>query len=69
MGILRYVAHASMQYDVGMYLDWKDKFWVGGTYRSDYAVGINLGFTLNRRFSIGYSYDYLMGNMSKYAGI
>lgn len=68
-GLVRFVANAPLQYDGGVNFNWKDKFWIGGTYKSDYAVGINAGITLNRRFSVGYSYDYMIGNIAKYAGI
>jgi type IX secretion system PorP/SprF family membrane protein len=67
-GLVRFVSGAPLQYDGGVIFNWKDKFWVGGTYKSDYAVGINAGVTLNRRFSVGYSYDYMIGNIAKYAG-
>ena len=68
-GLVRFVANAPLQYDGGLNFNWKDMFWVGGSYRSDYAVGINAGVTLNRRFSVGYSYDYMIGDIAKYAGI
>ncbi|MDP2388651.1 MAG: type IX secretion system membrane protein PorP/SprF [Bacteroidota bacterium] len=68
-GLVRFVANAPLQYDGGINFNWKDMFWVGGSYRSDYAVGINAGVTLNRRFSVGYSYDYMIGDIAKYAGI
>ncbi len=67
-GLLRFVSNAPLQYDGGVNFDWKDKFWLGATYKSDYAVGINAGVTLNRRLSIGYSYDYMIGNIASYAG-
>lgn len=66
--IIRTVKDAPMQYDAGVTLDWKDKFWIGALYRSSYAVGINAGVTINRRYSVGYSYDYMIGSISKYAG-
>lgn len=67
-GLVRFVANAPLQYDGGINFDWKDKFWLGATYKSDYAVGINAGVTLNRRLSFGYSYDYMIGNIASYAG-
>ncbi len=66
--IVRKVTNAPLQYDAGLNLNWKDKFWVGAMYRSNYAIGINAGLTLNRRFSVGYSYDYMMGSIANYAG-
>lgn len=67
-GLMRFVTNAPLQYDGGVNFDWKDKFWIGATYKSDYAVGINAGVTLNRRMSVGYSYDYMIGNIANYAG-
>src|ERR1700741_1902731 len=29
---------------------------------------MNAGVTLNRRFSVGYSYDYMIGDIARYAG-
>ncbi|MCD6067224.1 MAG: hypothetical protein K0S33_2050 [Bacteroidetes bacterium] len=68
-GLVRFVANAPFQFDGGVNFNWKDMFWIGGTYKSDYAIGINAGVTLNRRFSIGYSYDYMIGNIANYAGV
>lgn len=68
-GLVRFVSNAPLQYEGGLNFNWKEKFWIGGTYKSDYAVGINAGITLNRRFSVGYSYDYMIGNIAKYAGV
>lgn len=68
-GMLRFLPNAPIQYDGSVYFDWKDHFYIGATYKADYAVGINAGFTLNRRLSIGYSYDYMIGNITKYAGM
>jgi len=67
-GLLRFVANAPLQYDGGVNFNWKDKFWIGGTYKSDYAIGINAGVTLNRRLSVGYTYDLMIGNIASYAG-
>ena len=68
-GLLRYVRNAPVQYDAGVNLDFKNKFWAGITYKSKYAIGLNLGVVLFKRFSIGYSYDYIIGNVSKYSGL
>jgi len=46
------------QFDVNVKIQYRDLFWVGGSYRYKYGyagmVGINLGNTVN----FGYSYDY-----------
>lgn len=69
LALIRYVPNTPMQYDANINLDWQNKFWIGATYKSHYAIGINLGVVLFKRFSIGYSYDYITGSINKYAGL
>lgn len=67
--LTRYLPSAPLQYDANLNFDWKNKFWVGATYKNDYAIGLNLGVTLFKKLSIGYSYDYITGNINKYSGL
>lgn len=67
--LTRYLPDAPIQYDAGLKAEWQDKIWLGATYRSNYAVGVNLGVVLFKRLTIGYSYDYVLGNLNKYAGL
>lgn len=68
-GLVRFVPNTPFQFDGNINLDWKDKFWIGGTYKSDYAVSANVGFCLYKRFCLGYSYDIIIGNIGKYSGM
>lgn len=67
--LLRYAQNAPIQYDANLNFWWQNKFWIGATYKNDYAVGLNLGVTLFKRLSLGYSYDYMIGSISKYGGL
>lgn len=69
LGLVRFVKNAPLQYDANLNLDWKDKAWFGATYKSNYAIGLNLGVTLFNRLSIGYSYDYILGKLNKFGGL
>lgn len=69
LALIRSVKNTPMQYDANLNLDWKDKAWIGATYKSNYAIGLNLGLILFDRLSIGYSYDYITGNISKQGGL
>ncbi len=69
VGLVRMVKNAPLQYDAGILFNWDEKMWFSAVYRAGYAVSANAGFTLNRRFSVGYSYDYAIGPIKKYAGI
>ncbi len=68
-GLVRFVANTPFQYDGNINLDWNSKFWVGATYKSDYAVAANVGFCLHKQLFLGYSYDFIIGNIGKYSGM
>ncbi len=65
--MLRYVPNTPLQYDINGIFDWNKIGWVGVSYRSNYAVGLNLGLRYNA-LSVGYAYDYVIGPLSTYAG-
>jgi type IX secretion system PorP/SprF family membrane protein len=67
--LVRIVPKAPLQYDGNLNFEWKDKFWLGATYKSKYAIGINAGIILHKQITIGYAYDVITGNIGKYSGI
>jgi len=67
--LVRFVPNAPFQYDGNINLDWKDKFWIGATYKSSYAVAANVGFCIYKQVYLGYSYDFITGKIGKYAGV
>ncbi|MFL5753414.1 MAG: PorP/SprF family type IX secretion system membrane protein [Bacteroidia bacterium] len=67
--LLRIVPGAPVQYDGNLNFEWKDKFWIGGSYKSGYAVAANLGVCLHKQLSVGYSYDIITGKIGAYSGI
>lgn len=69
MAIVRFVPNAPFQYDGNLNFEWADKFWIGATYKSDYAVSANAGVHIHKQLSIGYSYDFIIGDIGKYAGM
>jgi len=68
MGLVRFVPNTPFQYDGNLNFEWQNKFWIGATYKSDYAVGANVGFCIHKQLYLGYSYDYIIGSIAKYAG-
>lgn len=68
LALIRFVPNTPFQFDGTVNLDWNSKFWIGTTYKSGYAMVANVGFCLNKQFSLGYSYDFIIGNLGKYAG-
>ncbi|MGB3948979.1 MAG: type IX secretion system membrane protein PorP/SprF [Bacteroidia bacterium] len=69
LALLRLVAGAPLQYDGNINIDWKNKFWIGATFKSNYAVAANVGFSLHKQLSLGYSYDYIIGSIGNYSGL
>lgn len=67
--IIRIVPNAPMQYDGTVNFDWNDKFWIGATYKSNYAVAANVGVRIKQHFYVGYSYDLIIGSIGKYSGM
>ena len=65
--LLRYVKGAPVQYDVNAVFDWKKYGWASITYRSNYAIGVNIGFRVNNVLRAGYAYDYSINALKNYA--
>ena len=69
LALVRYLPNTPVQYDGTVNIAWQDKIWIGATYKSDYAVGLNAGICLYKQLSVGYSYDFIIGKIGKYAGM
>ncbi|MDF2437335.1 MAG: hypothetical protein K0Q95_1711 [Bacteroidota bacterium] len=67
--LVRIVPNAPFQYEGTLNLDWQDKFWIGASYKSNYALVAHAGVCLHKQLSIGYAYDIIMGDLANYSGI
>lgn len=67
--LLRFVPNTPVQLDGNLTYDWRDKYWVGVTYKSGYAVATNLGFCLHKQLGVGYSYDFIFDDIARYSGL
>jgi len=67
--MVRFVPKAPLQYELNTNLYLLNKFWVGASYKSDYAIGVNAGITLMKKLDVGYSYDIITSSIGQYAGI
>jgi type IX secretion system PorP/SprF family membrane protein len=63
--LLQYIEAQPYQFDGNLTLSFKDKVWLGGSYRYDDAIVGMIGFNLNM-LSIGYSYDYSISDIQNY---
>lgn len=67
--LMRVVPGTPIQFDGNLNLDWKNKLWLGGTYKSSYAIAVNAGVYIHQKLRIGYSYEIITSRVSQYAGI
>lgn len=67
--LMRVVPAAPLQFDGNLTLDWNDKFWLGATYKSNYAISVNAGIWAYKRLAIGYSYEVITASIGTYSGI
>lgn len=68
-GLVRIVPNAPLQYEANLNFAWKNKFWIGGTYKSNYAISANAGITVGKMLDVGYSYEIINNSLKNYAGL
>lgn len=59
-------AGGPVRYDISANFLLAEKFWIGGMYRSDDAVGIITQWIINNKFRIGYASDFTITSMKYY---
>lgn len=66
--LLRYAKGSPFQYDINAVFDWAKRGWAGLCYKSNYAVGVNVGFRVNNSLRAGYAYDYSINSVKNFIG-
>jgi len=69
--LVKYTANAPVQADVGMRAEWREKFWIGASYRTEDAVSIMSGIALGggekrNRYRLGYAFDFTTSKLMTY---
>lgn len=64
--MLNYVEPVPLQWTGMLKATYDDKWWVGITYRSQDAAGINFGYCIKDRITIGYGFDYSLTGIRQY---
>lgn len=62
--MIKYVTALPVSFDVNAKLQYRDRIWVGGSYRYNDGVAAMVGINVNATFNIGYSYDYTTSNLN-----
>lgn len=55
--LIKVINPTPITFDINAKLSFKDKFWVGGSYRRDDSFGVLAGVNISSFINIGYSYD------------
>lgn len=56
--MIKYISPLDPQFDINVKLQYRDLFWVGGSYRLKDGYAGMLGLNVGNTFNIGYAYDY-----------
>jgi type IX secretion system PorP/SprF family membrane protein len=64
--LVRSEGNTPLQFDLNMNVLINDIFWIGASYRSNDAIVALLEYQVNRKFRIGYSYDYTLSEIGNY---
>lgn len=65
--LMKAVANAPIQFDIGANLLYKDFIWAGLSYRTGSAISLILGWQINKQFLFSYSYDIGVNQIQKYS--
>jgi type IX secretion system PorP/SprF family membrane protein len=65
--LLKYVAPVPLQFDVGARAIYKEKFWLGASFRNRDALVAYTGFIYRENLIFGYAYDYSITNLRNYS--
>jgi type IX secretion system PorP/SprF family membrane protein len=65
--LLKYVKPAPFQFDAGLRLIYKEKVWLGASYRNRDALVGYLGYVFRENLQLGYSYDFTTTNLGNYS--
>jgi type IX secretion system PorP/SprF family membrane protein len=64
--MVKYINNSSknnFQIEANVKLQYRDLFWVGGSYRHDDGYAAMIGLNMGNTFNVGYSYDFTMSQL------
>ncbi|HEY4800487.1 MAG TPA: type IX secretion system membrane protein PorP/SprF [Bacteroidia bacterium] len=64
--LIKTVSPTPLQIDGGARILYKNKVWIGCTYRTNDAMSAMVGYTYKDNLSFGYSYDFTTSGLKKY---
>ena len=64
--LLKFVSPTPMQADIGTRIIYKQKAWLGATFRTHDAMSFMAGYIYKDNLSFGYAYDFTTSGLKKY---
>lgn len=61
--MVKVVSPVPASVDLNLKLAFRDRFWVGGSYRKDDSFAALAGFNVSHLFNLSYSYDFTTSNL------
>ncbi len=55
--LIKVIEPEPVTFDINAKISFRDRFWIGGSYRRDDSFGVLAGININSFINIGYSYD------------
>lgn len=65
--LLSFSPHEKLLYDINSHFIFYDRFWFGVSYRNNRSLTGLFQLNVNNQFKIAYSYDFDIGNLSRYS--
>jgi len=65
--LVKYVNPIRTQFDATLRFLYQDQIWVGGSYRTEDAIAMMIGYEFQNNLMIGYSYDLPTSNLRTYS--
>ena len=65
--LMKYVKPTPVQFDISAKAIYQQKFWIGGSYRTDDAMSVLIGYTMQEKLFFGYSYDVTTTDLKNYS--
>jgi len=69
LAMVRFMPATPIQYEGHIYAKYKDFVGLGVAYKSNYAVAVSAMVKPHKNFTVAYSYDFIVNNLSNYARI
>lgn len=63
--MVKYVQPSPVSVDLNMKLAFKDKIWVGGSYRKNDSFSAMAGFNIGKMLNLTYSYDFTTSDLNQ----